>query len=159
MYDVGQLTQYRRWYTVTIQKVVTSGHHERLGQNNSVKHGGANGAPLRHKLFDVRDDLFPTRGGAIWAINPYTQNSQRRISRKHVSPFEASSNILVKTVGPVCQRSYHKDVSFIQVEFTPNSEHSIRHNLPDKTEILNSGHEQVHIVGVHNQFSRGQTTK
>src|SRR5258706_5976826 len=106
----------------------------------------------------MRSDLFPTRGGSIRAVNPYTQNPQRRVSRKHVGSLKASSNLFVTTGGTVFQRANHKDVSFVQVESTTNSKRRISHNLPDKPEVFLGGHEQVHIISVHNQSSQGQTT-
>src|SRR5258706_5564493 len=106
----------------------------------------------------MRSDLFPTRGGSIRAVNPYTQNPQRRVSRKHVGTLKTSINLIVTNVRTVFQGANHKDVSFVQVESTTNSKQHIRHNVPDKAEIVFSGHEQVHIISVHNQFSRGQTT-
>src|SRR5258706_3291864 len=101
MNDVVQFSQNRSWDTVTIQQVVTSGHHQSFGQHHPVEQGGANGVPLRHKFLDVRSDLFPMRGGIVRAIYPDTQNSQRRVSRKHEGSVEASSDILMKTGGTV----------------------------------------------------------
>src|SRR5258706_4631793 len=153
---VVQLSQSRRRDTVTIQQVVTSGHHQGFGQDDSIKDGGTDGSPLGHKLLYVGSDLFPTGGSAVRAVNPHAQDTQRRPVREDVGPVETRGNILMGTGGPVCQRTDHQYVSFVQVEFTPNSKTRVSHNPSHEGEVLSSRHEQVHIVGVHKQFSRGQ---
>ncbi len=62
------------------------------------------------------------------------------------------------TTGAVFQGADYKDVCLVQVELTPNGKTGVGHNLSYKTEVLHSRHEQVHVIGVHNQFGWGQAT-
>src|SRR5258706_8678424 len=151
MDNVVQLSQIRRRDTVTIHQIVTPGHHQGFGQDNSIKYRGTDAGPLGHKPLDVRGDLLPTRSSTIWAVNPYTQDTQRRVIGEDVGSVEAGCNIVMVTGGAVFQGTDHQDVSFVQVEFTPNSKTRIGHNLSYKTKVFRSGHEQVHVIGVHNQ--------
>src|SRR5258706_6353925 len=97
MNDVVQFSQNRSWDTVTIQQVVTSGHHQSFGQHHSVEQGGANGVPLRHKFLDVRSDLFPTRGSVVRAVHPDTQNTQGSQARENEGSIKTGSNFIVNT--------------------------------------------------------------
>src|SRR5258706_9795486 len=92
---VVQLSQSRRRDTVTIQQVVTSGHHQGFGQDNSIKDGGTDGSPLGHKPLNVGSDLFPTGGSAVRAVNPYAQDTQRRPVRENIGSVEACSNSIM----------------------------------------------------------------
>src|SRR5258706_9391728 len=103
MDHVVQLPQSRRRDTVTVQQVVTPGHHQGLGQDNPIKDGGTDGSPLGHKLLYVGGDLFPTGGSAIRAVNPYAQDTQRRPVREDKGSVEARSNSLMNAGGTVRQ--------------------------------------------------------
>src|SRR5258706_4894628 len=149
MDNVVQFPQSRRRDTVTIQQVVTPGHHQGLGQDNSIKNRGTDGSPLGQKLVYVGSDLFPTRSGTIRAVNPHSQDTQRRPVREDVGSVKTRSNLIMGTGRAVCQRTDHQYVSFVQVELTTYSKTRVSHNPPHEGEVLRSRHEQVHVVGVH----------
>src|SRR5258706_13648735 len=149
MDNVVQLSQSRRRDTVTVQQVVTSGHHQGFGQDNSIKDGGTDGGPLGHKLLYVGSDLFPTGGSAVWAVNPYAQDTQGRPVREDIGSIEARSNSFMVAGGTVSQRTDHQHVGLVQVELAPNSKAGVSHNLSYKREVLRRGHEQIHVIGVH----------
>ena len=50
-----------------------------------------------------------------------------------------------------------KNISFVEVEKAPQGKRGVIHHAADKRKVFHGGQKEVHVIGVLNEFNRGET--